>query len=132
MGQKNEFLPYAHVMAVLKATPAARALADAHLAAFLKTLNGASLIQHVDDPEGGWYARTMQDHILQFFTYQHLPDHLAAVAKPFADLAHAIVGAEGHTEGAPAFPLPHNPERDVALRKLLEAKDAAVRAALAK
>lgn len=71
---------------------------------------------------------------MQFFSYEHLPPHLAAVSKPFADLARAIVGDEA---GMPAgtsiqFPLPRNPERTIALRKLLEAKDAAVRARLAK
>lgn len=76
----------------------------------------------------------MPEHILQFFAYEHLPPHLQAVSKPFADLARAIVGDErGMPEGTSTqFPLPRNPERTVALRKLLEAKDAAVRAALAK
>ncbi len=75
------------------------------------------------------------DHIMQFFAYEHLPPHLQAVSKPFADLARAIVGdfADWVPEGMhAAFPLPRNPERTVALRKLLEAKDAAVRAKLAK
>lgn len=63
----------------------------------------------------------MQEHILQFFAYSHLPQHLQAVSKPFGDLAQQIVDA-----------LPRNPERTVALRKLLEAKDAAVRALIAK
>lgn len=57
--------------------------------------------------------------ILQFFAWAHLPDHLAAVSEPFGTLARSIVAT-----------LPRNPERTVALRKLLEAKDAAVRAAL--
>lgn len=57
--------------------------------------------------------------ILQFFKYQHLPAKLQVVSKPFGELAESIVGE-----------LPRNPERTVALRKLLEAKDAAVRAAL--
>jgi hypothetical protein len=57
--------------------------------------------------------------ILQFFAYDHLPPHLAAISKEFGVLAQTIV-----TE------LPRNPERTVALRKLLEAKDAAVRARL--
>lgn len=60
------------------------------------------------------------EHILQFFVCDHLPPHLQAVALPFASLAHRVME------------LPRNPERTVALRKLLEAKDAAVRAALAK
>lgn len=56
------------------------------------------------------------EHVLQFFTFEHLPPHLAEVSRPFAELAHTI--ADG----------PQNPETTVALRKLLEAKDAAVRA----
>lgn len=69
------------------------------------------------------------EHILQFFTYEHLPPHLATISRPFCELAQAIVGAETYSE-MPA--LPRNPERTVALRKLLEAKDAAVRALVAK
>jgi len=61
------------------------------------------------------------DHILQFFAWEHLPAHLQDVSKPFGILAEQIVET-----------LPRNPERTVALRKLLEAKDAAVRAKLAK
>lgn len=60
------------------------------------------------------------EHILQFFTYEHLPEHLQAVSKQFKFVADQIML------------LPRNPERTVALRKLLEAKDAAVRAAIAK
>lgn len=61
-----------------------------------------------------------QEHIMQFFRFDHLPPALQGVSEPFAALAAVIMG------------LPRNPERSVALRKLLEAKDAAVRAALAK
>ena len=64
------------------------------------------------------------DHIEQFFEYSHLPPHLAKVSAPFCELAKAMT----HPETG----LPRNPERTVALRKLLEAKDAAVRAVLAK
>lgn len=60
------------------------------------------------------------EHIMQFFAFSHLPAHLAMVSEPFWSLAHKIVET-----------LPRNPERTVALRKLLEAKDAAVRAKLA-
>lgn len=63
----------------------------------------------------------MSEHILQFFAYEHLPPMLQAVSKPFGDLARQIVET-----------LPRNPERTVALRKLLESKDAAVRAFIAK
>jgi hypothetical protein len=61
----------------------------------------------------------VSESILQFFDYGHLPPHLGVISKPFCELAHAIVED-----------LPRNPERTVALRKLLEAKDAAVRAKL--
>jgi hypothetical protein len=54
--------------------------------------------------------------MLQFFALAQLPPRLQLVAKPFADLAQRIVDE-----------LPRNPERTVALRKLLEAKDCAVR-----
>lgn len=65
--------------------------------------------------------QTTPDHIEQFFAYDHLPERLQAVSKPFGELAKLIVST-----------LPRNPERTVALRKLLEAKDAAVRALVAK
>lgn len=58
--------------------------------------------------------------IIQFFAFEHLPPHLQEVSKPFAAAA------------AHVLTLPRNPERTVALRKLLEAKDAAVRARLFK
>lgn len=61
------------------------------------------------------------EYLIQFFAHAHLPPHLAAVSKPFGDLAEKIVAE-----------LPRNPERTVALRKLLEAKDCAVRALLFK
>lgn len=62
-----------------------------------------------------------QSSLLQFFAYGHLPAHLQAVSMPFAQLADHIVTT-----------LPPNAERTVALRKLLEAKDCAVRALLFK
>lgn len=57
------------------------------------------------------------DPILRYFHYSHLPEKLQAASRPFCELAAHIVGT-----------LPRNAERTVALRKLLEAKDAAVRA----
>ena len=57
--------------------------------------------------------------VLRWFAYSHLPADLREVSKPFADLAEHLAGT---LEG---------PELTVALRKLLEAKDAAVRAAVA-
>ena len=62
-----------------------------------------------------------QEHIMQFFAYEHLPESMQAVSKPFRELAQKLVDT-----------LPRNPERTVALRKLLEAKDAGVRALIAK
>lgn len=67
----------------------------------------------------------MNEHIMQFFAYSHLPPQLQDVSRPFCELAEAIVSSNPNG-------LPRNPERTVALRKLLEAKDAAVRAYLAK
>ena len=61
------------------------------------------------------------DYLLQFFAYEHLPSHLQEASKPFGELAALIVKT-----------LPSNPERTVAPRKLLEAKDCAVRALLFK
>lgn len=75
------------------------------------------------------------EHILQFFAYSHLPPHLSVISKPFCDLAHAIVFGDNDVKAGTITsgpPIPRNPERTVALRKLLEAKDAAVRAVLAK
>jgi len=62
-------------------------------------------------------AEIAQDNILHFFHYSHLPPTLQATSSRFCGMARFIVDT-----------LPRNPERTVALRKLLEAKDAAVRA----
>lgn len=59
------------------------------------------------------------DRLLRFFGYEHLPPALQHVSQPFSQLAHWITDN-----------LPPGPERTVALRKLLEAKDCAVRAKL--
>lgn len=59
------------------------------------------------------------EHLLQFFGYAHLPERLQAVSASFHDLAFEL--ASSH---------PGGPELAVALRKLLESKDAAVRHAL--
>lgn len=56
--------------------------------------------------------------ILRYFEYEHLPPHLQAVSKPFAELARNMAS------------LLDGPELTVGLRKLLEAKDCCVRAAL--
>lgn len=54
--------------------------------------------------------------ILKYFEYKHLPPQLQDISSRFYDLAHWVEDN-----------LPQGPERTVALRKLLEAKDAAVR-----
>lgn len=57
--------------------------------------------------------------LLRYFAYDHLPPKLQVVSKPFATLALSMVDT-----------LPAGPEVTAGLRKLLEAKDCAVRAAL--
>jgi hypothetical protein len=59
------------------------------------------------------------ERMLRWFAYTHLPAHLATISAPFAQLA-----------GQMCSELASGPERTVMLRKLLEAKDAAVRAKL--
>lgn len=60
-------------------------------------------------------------YLLQFFTYEHLPENLQKISKPFCDLAASIdVG------------LPNNCEKTTCIRKLLEAKDCAVRSVIYK
>jgi len=68
-----------------------------------------------------WGIKGKMEHLTQFFVYSNLPPHLQEVSKPFCDLAEHVVRT-----------LPANAERDEALRKLLEAKDCAVRANLCK
>jgi hypothetical protein len=64
-------------------------------------------------------AELAADPILRFFHYKHLPPVLQANSAPFCDMARGMIDR-----------LPRNAERTVALRKLLEAKDCAVRASL--
>jgi hypothetical protein len=70
-------------------------------------------------PEEPLIVGAPRDRMLQFFAYAHLPAKLRDVSRPFGELADLIVAT-----------LPANPERTVALRKLLEVKDCAVRAVL--
>lgn len=60
-----------------------------------------------------------EERMLKWFAYEHLPANLQAVSKPFGELAASLCQT-----------IPPGPERTVALRKLLEGKDAAVRAVL--
>lgn len=59
--------------------------------------------------------------IMKWFGYAHLPAKLQEVSKPVGELAELMNST-----------LPDCPEKTVGLRKLLEAKDAFVRAALEK
>ena len=62
---------------------------------------------------------TSESPIMRYFEYAHLPEKLQGVSREFAELADFV---EDY--------LPSGAEKSTALRKLLEAKDAAVRAAL--
>lgn len=61
----------------------------------------------------------MTNPIMKHFEYGHLPRNLQVISKQFHLLAHSLEAT-----------LPNGPEKSVALRKILEGKDAAVRAAL--
>lgn len=61
----------------------------------------------------------MEERMLKWFQYSHLPPHLQTVSAMYQSLAIALCQA-----------VKPGPERTVALRKLLESKDAAVRQAL--
>jgi hypothetical protein len=61
---------------------------------------------------------TMNEPMMQFFKWEHLPEKLQNVSRPFQAIAMQMLE------------LPNNPERKEMFRKLLEAKDCAVRAKL--
>jgi hypothetical protein len=56
---------------------------------------------------------------MKYFDYEHLPERLQAVSKPIGDVARQMNET-----------LPDGAEKSAGLRKLLEAKDCLVRAAL--
>lgn len=60
-----------------------------------------------------------EEKIMKFFKYDHLPEKLQAISKPFSDLAQQMV-----------YTLNPSAERTAGLRKLLEAKDCMVRASI--
>jgi hypothetical protein len=66
-----------------------------------------------------WSKDQHTERMLKWFAYEHLPDSLRAVSRPFSELADVVIAL-----------CDSGPERTMALRKLLEAKDAAVRARL--
>ena len=59
---------------------------------------------------------TPEERMMRWCAYEHLPATLRPVSEPFHDLAKHLISCTVA-----------GPERTVALRKLLEAKDAAVR-----
>jgi hypothetical protein len=62
-------------------------------------------------------SKTPEDRMIKWFDFKHLPEHLQCASRPFyATAKHIVDNSEP------------GPERTVALRKLLESKDAAVRA----
>ena len=62
-----------------------------------------------------------EHQLMQFFSFSHLPEHLQDVSSRFYRLAEYIQTA-----------LPAGSEQTTALRKLIEAKDCAVRARIQK
>ena len=60
-----------------------------------------------------------EERMMEWFEFGHLPEHLQAVSSGFFELACSMCEL-----------VEAGPERTVALRKLLEAKDAAVRGKL--
>lgn len=59
------------------------------------------------------------EHFHQLFAYDHLPAHLQVISLPFASLKDRLLEV-----------LKDGPELSTALRKLVEAKDCAVRQAV--
>lgn len=60
-----------------------------------------------------------EERMLRWFEFAHLPNHLQSISTEFYTVAHRLCDK-----------LKPGPERTVMLRKLLEAKDAAVRQAI--
>jgi hypothetical protein len=83
------------------------------------------LVSWLGESQGRFFTENVEvymgteDRMLKWFAYEHLPSALQEVSRPFSELADTVVRL-----------CEHGPERTVALRKLLEAKDAAVRSRL--
>lgn len=61
----------------------------------------------------------MSSAIMKYFEYEHLPERLQEISRPVGELAYAMDAI-----------LPECEEKWIGIRKLLEAKDALVRARL--
>jgi len=79
------------------------------------------IIESAKKLSGVFQEHCKEEPVLQFFKYEHLPSHLQAVSCDFFIVAMSL-----------CLKVKRNPERTVALRKLLEAKDAAVRSVIYK
>lgn len=111
---------YHEIAGKLSAAGYAHAFTDVGDQGIALDMQGIAVVKEDAEPEPAPKPISRPDEPLtQFFRFNHLPEHLRAVSRPFCELALHIVDT-----------LPRNPERTVALRKLLEGKDAAVRAAM--
>lgn len=83
----------------------------------LSAMYACSALAQPEVSDSHHWIRLAENEIYK--TYAHLPKALQKRSRPFCELAGKIIDTA-----------PRNAERTVALRKLLEAKDAAVRAAI--
>lgn len=67
----------------------------------------------------GYVAQRKPSPIMKYFVYDHLKDHLLLVSAPICEIARMMDDS-----------LPDSAEKSAGLRKLLEAKDCLVRAAM--
>jgi hypothetical protein len=74
----------------------------------------------IEEPEIDWEKLEARDRMMKYFHYGHLKPELREVSKMYFELACSLLDE------------PEGPERTVALRKLLESKDCAVRNRLPK
>lgn len=76
-------------------------------------------MSHQDIPDDIRDRHPATQHLIQYFSFYHLPQYLQDVSRPFAMLANKVINNT-----------PDGPELTAGLRKLLEAKDCIVRAAV--
>lgn len=79
-------------------------------------VHGLETIKRLNDAVSASPKPLQEDRMLKWFAFEHLPPHLREVSMHFYELAQRVV-----------LLCEPGPERTVALRCLLEAKDAAVR-----
>lgn len=59
------------------------------------------------------------EEISKYFSYEHLPPHLQNVSRPLCEVARQLHDL-----------VPAGPQKDIAMQKIMEAKDAVVRQCL--